>query len=290
MKVIVLLPTFKNLKQTQKFIDSLSDNAELLSVMVLILDADPDLEIVTSLEHPKNINIKIIAKENLWWGEAINFLKCYCLEMGFDSDLVICANSDVSVTKGLESFLNYVITINSVVHSLTVDQDGNNVTSGQRLISWFPYITHNIQSIKKDEDGTADFLNARFCVWPSSIFFLMPAIPKAMPQYCGDYFLTHRCKLSGVNLLVSAKYTVLLDDRVTGVKTDRLRGFHELINSFSSTRSSNNLQARFSLTSSFNGRVKSRLILVNMIVNVFLKYFIGVLRDKSSSCFISKKW
>lgn len=289
MKVVVLLPTYKNFSQTQIFLESLSKNVDEFLIKVLILDASPERGVKRLVKVPNNICVEIADKENLWWGQAMNALKERFRDEILASDLVICANPDVIISGGLENFLRSVRRRNAVVHPTTIDHRGRAVTSGQILLSWLPYLTRSITSGAARTEWLVDFLNARFCVWPSEIFVELPYIPSRMPQYCGDYYLSYYQKLAGSKLVVDSQYKVFLDDRATGIKTDRLSGLAELIQSFYSTRSSNNLQARFAFANSFHGKIFSSLVVLSMIVNVLMRYLVGVMREKSFARLFSKK-
>ncbi len=281
--IYILVPTFGRVEDTRFFLDSILRSIDK-EYLVLIIDDHPDKITFKSIE--KNEKLRVITSENeLWWVGSINFgikilFKQYCLK---DDDVIIFANNDVQIEKRSFDLLYSEIHKDKfqIVHPRTFDQDDVEVSSGTKVLSFFPYITVHPKNFKEDKK-LIDMGTARFLMMSGSVLKKVGNINKELIQYLGDNDFTLSAKrLYGINTYILKDAICKLDDTQTGIKNNNIQNIKELFNSFFSIKSPNNIKYRYRFFKKFFNSISACFIVLSLTFNVFAKYIIRKLISTS---------
>lgn len=274
--IYILVPTFARVEETRKFLSSIQESVEK-EYLVLIIDDHPDKVTYKSIEQNEKVKVLPSEKE-LWWVGSINFgiqtlFKKYSLK---DDDIVVFANNDVQIDKESFEFLYSEIQKdkNQIVHPRTFDQDDVEVSSGTKILSFFPYITKHPKNFK-EEKICIDMGTARFLMMSGSVLKKVGFINKELIQYLGDNDFTLSAKrLHRIDTFIMKDAVCRLDDTQTGIKNNNIQSLKELYKSFFSIKSPNNIKYRYRFFKKFFGKIGAFFIVGSMTLNVFVKYII----------------
>jgi GT2 family glycosyltransferase len=194
---------------------------------------------------------------NLWWTGATNMGVEYALAQADQGDYILTLNDDTIVRSNylrflFDSALNYP---NSLIGAISIsNEDESTVVDAGVRINWltakytnlaggrrYKDILHESSSIQK-----VDVLPGRGTLIPIEVFHKVGLYNfKRLPHYGADYEFSRRANMNGYNLLINYEAAVIsnvketgLNNRVTGL------GWGDLIKSFFSIRSANNLKTR----------------------------------------------
>lgn len=274
--VYILVPTFGRIPQTEKFIDSIqaSINEDYL---VLIIDDHPENVTLKSVEQ--NEKIKILASNvELWWVGSINFgiqnlYDDYDIK---DSDIIVFANNDIQIDKQSFNLLANEIKcdIKKIVHPRTINEKGIEVSSGTKIISYFPYITvHPMKFSSKEQ--IIDMGTARFLMTSGYVLKQVKFVNKDLIQYGGDNDFTLSAKrFFNINTFILRDAKCILDDSITGIKNQNIKNTRELYESFFSIKSPNNIRFRYILFKRFFGKIGAFFITLSLTFNTLIKFFL----------------
>ena len=274
--IYILVPTFGRVSETKKFLSSL-ENAIKTDYLVLIIDDHPDKIIYQSIRENKYIKI-LTPKNELWWVGSINLgiqtlFERYTLN---DSDMVIFANNDIIINKKSFLILSAELKSNSnqIIHPRTFDHNNIEVSSGTRVLSFFPYITtHPMEfDIYKIE---IDMGTARFLCMSVATLKKVGFINENLKQYLGDndFTLTAKKKYN-IQTYILRDAMCVLDDTRTGIKNMNIQHIKELWKSFSSIKSPNNIYYRYQFFKKHFNPVLSGMITVSMTINTLIKFML----------------
>jgi GT2 family glycosyltransferase len=271
------VPTFGRVQYTKRFLSSLS-NAIGEAYLVLLIDDHPEKLTFNSI--CESVSVKIYNPGvNIWWVGSINYgieklLKEFKVEA---SDVIIFANNDVQIDKA--SFGNIYNEIRSdadqILHPITVNQNNVEVSSGAKIKSFFPYITDHPINFKEHK-RVVDMGAARFLVMSASTLKKVGYINNNLVQYLGDNYFTLKAKTDfNIKTYILSNSVCRLDDEETGLKNNNIKNFEELLSSFFSIKSPNNIKYRYIFFKNhFNGFF-SFFITLSMTLNSVLKFIIG---------------
>jgi GT2 family glycosyltransferase len=195
---------------------------------------------------------------NLWWAGATNLGVEYALSQADQDDYILTLNDDIMVRPTylqtlLDAALNYP---NSLIGSISVsNEDESTVVDAGVRINWliakytnlaggrrYKDILHESSSIQK-----VDVLPGRGTLIPIEVFQKVGLYDfKHLPHYGADYEFSRRANMNGYNLLINYEAVVISDVKMTGLnnRVNKL-GWSDLIRSFFSIRSANNLTQRW---------------------------------------------
>lgn len=272
--IYILVPTFARIEETKKFLNSIQQSIEK-EYLVLIIDDHPDKVTFNTIEQNRNINILVSEKE-LWWVGSINLgiknlFDTYNLE---DEDIVIFANNDIQIDKKSFEVLYEKIQNdrNQIVHPKTLDQNNEEVSSGTKIFSFFPYITTHPKNFQ-EEKKLIDMGTARFLMMSGKVLKKVGYINKELIQYLGDNdFTLSAKKFHNINTYILRDAICRLDDTQTGIKNNNIQNINELKKSFFSIKSPNNIKYRYRFFKKFFGPTRALFIIGSMSFNVFAKY------------------
>lgn len=274
--IYIIVPTFARVKETKKFLSSIQKSIEK-EYLVLIIDDHPDKVTHKSIEQNTNIKILVSEKE-LWWVGSINLgIKTIFNEYNLrDDDIVVFANNDVQIDANSFKVLYNELENNKdqIVHPRTFDQDDIEVSSGAKIICYFPYITKHPKNFKENK-SLIEMGTARFLMMSGSILQKVGYINKELIQYLGDNdFTLSAKKFHDINTYILRDAICKLDDTQTGVKNHNIQNTKELYKSFFSIKSPNNIKYRYRFFKKFFGRIGSFFIVGSMTFNSLAKYII----------------
>jgi len=221
-------------------------------------------------------------KEELWWVGSINLgIKTLLGENTLkDDDIVVFANNDVQIDKSSFEILYNELNKdkNQIVHPRTLDQDNEEVSSGTKILSFFPYITKHPQNFK-EEKKEIDMGTARFLMMSTNTLKKVGFINNNLVQYLGDNDFTYSAKkYHNIKTYIIRDSICKLDDTETGVKNTNIKNLTELSKSFFSIKSPNNIKYRYMFFKKFFNPLISIFIVSSMTLNVFGRYFIRKLK------------
>lgn len=276
----ILLPTFARIEETKKFIVSIN-NAIKNEYLILLIDDHYDNITFKSIKESKHL--KILTPQNeLWWVGSINLgIKTLYEEYDLkDDDIVIFANNDVQINKKNFEILyaELMRDNNQIIHPRTFDQDNMEVSSGAKILSYFPYITKHPINFN-DDKILVDMGCARLLMMTYSTIKKVGLINNDLIQYLGDNDFTLRAKRKyDINTYILRDAKCLLDDTQTGLKNNNIKNFKELINSFFSIKSPNNIKYRYIFFKNHFNFIYSFFITLSMTLNSIIKFIIGKIR------------
>ena len=274
--IYILAPTFARVNDTKKFLNSINQSVEY-EHLILLIDDHPDKLTLKNFKQNKRLKIYTSDKE-IWWVGSINkgikiLFDIYNLK---DEDIVVFANNDVQIKKNSFNLLYSEIKKyrNQIIHPRTFDQDDIEVSSGTKIISFFPYITIHPKNFV-EEKKNIDMGTARFLMMSGNVLKKVGYINKNLVQYGGDNdFTLSAKKFHKINTFILRDAVCQLDNIATGIKNNNIRNMKELYDSFFSIKSPNNLKYRFLFFNKFFGNFLSLIIVGNLSINTIIKFFI----------------
>ena len=278
--IYIIVPTFARVEETKYFLQSMEMSIEQ-EYLILIIDDHPDK--VTAREIKESTNIRILKpKDELWWVGSINLGMKVLFEEYYlsNNDMIIFANNDMSIDKKSFNLLYEELRFdgNQIIHPRTLDQDNNEVSSGTKVISYFPYITIHPKSFHEYK-VRADMGTARFLCMSANTLKKVGFINEKLVQYLGDNDFTLRAKRKyNINTYILRDAICKLDDTQTGMKNTNIKNIKELWSSFSSIRSPNNIKYRYIFFKSHFNSLFSLLITLSMTFNSLVKFVIRKVR------------
>jgi len=273
--IYIILPVFKRILNTEKFISSIEEINNHHNIKIIIVDDDTDGQ---NTRYFSSKSIKFIdfvqGNGNLWWGGSINLgiehlYNTYKLQ---NEDICIFANNDVEIDINNFNILLKSLKEYNLVHPRTFDQNKHEVSSGSKIISWFPFITKHPKNIQKDT--LIDLGTARFLCMNINVLKELNGINKSLPQYIGDNDFTLRAKEKGYLTFIIHNAFCHLDDSETGLKNVNIVKFKDVLFSLTSIKSANNLKHKLIFLRFHHNIIFSYIILLSMIINILGKYVI----------------
>ncbi|KAA1166114.1 hypothetical protein [Pseudoalteromonas fuliginea] len=276
--VYIILPVFKRVSLTNSFIESVrgASNVDVRFVIV-----DDETSIYSNYEQFKTNDDVIALKTtgDVWWCKTVFIGIEYLIDTipsdEFPDDIIIIANNDVRVQSNTFNILD-MLDDNCILHPLTRLKDtGFVVSSGCKVLSWFPYITKHNFNIQK-ELIDVDMLTARFLCMKGAVLLKNGNISDQLLQYHGDSEFTLRAKLNGINNYIVTNIIVTLDDNDnSAINQKSITNYFK--SSFNETKSNSIKQKYLFLRCNF-GVVKSLLIALSMFINGLVKVFLRKVR------------
>jgi len=276
----IIVPTFARIEETKIFIKSINNVVEK-EYLIILIDDHPKK--ITEKQFKDTKNIKVLAPLNeLWWVGSINLgiktlFDKYDLK---DEDIVIFANNDMQIDKNSFDILMNELNKNKnqIVHPRTFDQDNREVSSGTKILSYFPYITVHPKNFKENK-VQIDMGTARFLCMKIDILKKVGFINKNLVQYLGDNDFTLKAKkIHDINTYILKESKCLLDDTQTGSKNTNIKSLEELWSSFFSIKSPNNIKYRYVFFANYFNPIFSFFITSSMTINSIIKFFIGKMK------------
>lgn len=277
--LFVIVPVFNRSEQTRRFLASVEKQTFREIFVVLINDGSTDDSSEVIASYSPRVQLVELKTNDLWWGGSINYGLEWLRGSGKlrEDDFIALANNDTIfdehfVEKSIQTLIKYD-EVPVLLHPQVRSADGSFHSAGNRIVSWFPYITVHPKNIQP-EFIQIDLGTARFLLGRSAVFERLGGISRSLPQYQGDNDLTLRAKKMGIRTVIARDLTVVLDDSETGKKAYNIYSFKELLRSFTDIRSPNNVRFRYLFLRNHFGRAVSVIISGNLMLNSVMKLLI----------------
>ncbi|MCG2722790.1 MAG: glycosyltransferase family 2 protein [Thermodesulfovibrionales bacterium] len=195
---------------------------------------------------------------NLWWTGAINMGVEYALVRAEQDDYILTLNDDTMVRSDyLQTLLDSALKHpDSLIGSISVsNKDESVVVDAGVRINWLTAKYTNLAEGRGYNDilredsliHKVDVLPGRGTLIPVEVFKQVGLYDfKLLSHYGADYEFSRRANMNGYNLLINYEAVVISDVKMTGLnnRVNKL-GWSDLIRSFFSIRSANNLKYRW---------------------------------------------
>ena len=271
----ILVPVFKRLEKTLIFLKS-AQSAINTPYKVIICDDSPDLEHYKHFLGNEYVSITK-GNGNLYWGGGVNACIDY-LHSHFsvsESDIIIFANNDIVISENMFSRLLTELESNpgAIFHPRLINEKGNVISSGSRVISWFPFLTQHENS-RPEKLIKVDLASARFLMFSEKTLAILKNINPAIPHYGGDNDFTLRAKKKGIYTYIVTDAICHVDESHTGEKIGNVNNFYQLLKSFFSLKSPNSIKYRYAFISSHFNPLFSALIVFSMTIKSIAGYLL----------------
>lgn len=277
----IIIPVFNRLEETKLCLRALDNQSYKNFKIYIINDGSTDATEDYLRENRQDIEI-INGDGNLWWTGCMKLGIEYLLKININhaDDYAMSLNQDVVLDKDSLGNLMEVATSNkrSLVSGITVDQQTKKaLSSGSKTISWVLNLNYHPHYNQLYEDINLknidlDILIGRACIYPMEVFRSVGNFnPDDFPQYGGDSEYSCRAKKNGFDLIMVPKAVAYTAQDSTGLNPDYKRlSFREIIESFTSIRSANNLRMR----TKFALKVVPKYALPSYLLLMYLKILI----------------
>lgn len=270
-KYVIVVPVFRRLELTIKFLDSVQFN--LNEVLFVIIDDSPTREHFDYFNDTQNIKV-LTTEQEAWW--------CGCTRIGLhylenldgisEETILVIANNDVELGNCDWTLLDdYLSLDNTIVHPVSIDQDGKEISSGCKVISWFPYVTNHPKNFNSNKIQI-DLCTARFLCMKYKTYKRVGNIAINLIQYHGDNDFSFRAKKLGVNTYIVSNLFCTVHNLDTGTKEHNTSSFTNLLESFNDLKSPNNISSRYNFISNHFNKVFSVAICLSMTLNTLVKF------------------
>jgi GT2 family glycosyltransferase len=267
----IILPVHGRIDATRKFLKALYSQSISFSYLVYLVDDTIDGSSIEEFKDFKNI-IFLKGNGNLYWGGAINYaLELIHLRSSLDNEIVVFANNDIEFNSNtFSACINILIREQvSILHPLTVDNNGNRLSCGKRIISWFPYMTR--EPIFHNDLGRVDLASARLLFIKGFVFKKVPFINYNLPHYLGDNNFVLESSKYGFNCFITNLVTVIVDENLTGNKIYNIKSFNDFKKSLKDIKSPNCIEYR----KNFVSLHKSKFLINTIVFGMTIKSFLG---------------
>lgn len=276
MKVYIVVPVFGRLNLTKNFFNSLK--CEIGDFIFIVIDDDPvNLENYKyfSALNDKNV-VPLRTSGDMWWCGTTSVGVDYVLKNASENDIMVIANNDVILSKGSWDVMLREIHGDRILHPETIS-NGRHVSSGAKIISWFPFVTRH--PLKVSQLEMIDLCTARFLCMQVKVLFKIGNISKNLLQYQGDNDLSLRAKRFGVNtFIVPGAACNLFDEDGKSISKKKIVDF---LKSFFNVKSPNNIKYRYRFVRNHFNQFYSFFIVFSMTINSFVKYAVSRFSDDS---------
>ena len=260
-QIFIIIPAHNRKEFTSDCLLSLREQ-QLQNVKSIVIDdgsTDRTSEMIQK-DFPEVVLLH--GNGDLWWTGATNMGIEYALAQSCKDDYILTLNDDTTVRS---DYLQTLLTSaqnhpDSLIGSISIsDQDESTVVDAGVRINWLTAKYTNLGKGKRHSDllheGTlihkVDVLPGRGTLIPVEVFKRIGLYDfKRFPHYGADYEFSRRANMRGYELLIHYGAVVISRVKMTGLnnRVNKL-GWGDLIRSFFSIRSANNLMNRWRFAS-----------------------------------------
>ncbi len=276
-KVYIIVPVFKRENFTANFIESILSQS--LSFDIEFIIVDDDHELYGNYERfAKEKKVTCIKTHgNAWWcGTVRQGIDYFYSKVEFGSDdIVVIANNDVTIPQGELSKIIENVGCDEICHPQTFTNRNVEISSGAKVITWFPFITKHPKFGRASLDKIPiDLCTARFMCMHATTLSKVGNISNNLLQYQGDYDFSLIAKSKGITInIIKGAYCQVYDDD-TGLKSENIASFSQFLSSFYEIRSSNNLKYRWRFVRNHFSFLSSVFIIFSMVSNIVARYVV----------------
>lgn len=268
--VYLLVPTFRRVDSTKRFIESVRIHLHL-PFRIILVDDDPDRSTTDTFGGEQSVTV-LPGTGTLFWGGSMNVAIRHLHDLGpSDRDIVVFANNDVVLTDDtVPGVLGRLPDSSHLYHPTVRDQDGAPLSSGVRVITWVPYITrHPKRPVHRY--AQVHLATARFLAMSYATLRAVGTIHTGLPQYQGDNEFSMRARRLGHRTFVVRDAECRVDERKTGSKNTNVASWSALLQSFFSIRSATNIHYRYTFLRACLPPILAEISLVSLTVNSIIR-------------------
>lgn len=275
--IYILIPVFKRLRHTIKFVDSCNANITE-DKNFIIVDDSPDCE---HLVHFKNHNKITVLRGNgdLWWGGSINLGLEYLNDHSSirQIDILIMANNDGYIEENTWPSIkeHYIEDNNSLYHPRVFNLAKQEIKSGANLKTWIPFRAHYI--INPQQALTqVDFITGRFLCMKWEVAQEIGMISKNLPHYGGDWDYSLRAKKKGYKTYMVRSSICYVDEATTGTRYEKgisIKAFYHAL--FTDIKSPQNTFYKYQFFSNHNSKIKTVIATFVHVLKTVIKYVLN---------------
>ena len=256
-RIFIVIPVHNRRHFTQDCLLSLQKQSFQNFTTVVIDDGSSDgTSEMIQKEFPEVVLLS--GDGNLWWTGATNLGIEYVLEQADEDGYILTLNNDTVVRSDyIQTLLNSAAKYpRSLIGSISVsNEDHSTIVDGGVRVNWLTAKYTNLAEGRQSKDilhagsllQKVDVLPGRGTLIPIEVFQKLGLYDfKHFPHYGADYEFSRRANIYGYKLLIDYKAVVIGDVKMTGLnnRVNKL-GWNDLIRSFFSIRSANNLKKRW---------------------------------------------
>ncbi len=291
-KIFIVIPVYNRKSLTRDCLLSLQKQTFQNIQTIVIDDGSSDgTSQMIQREFPEVVLLN--GDGNLWWAGAINLGVEYVLSHEKNNGYILTLNNDTVFYPDYLEILhsNASKRPKSLIGSISICDDGQStiIDAGVR-INWLNAKYTNLgygksyNSLLKSSSiiQTVDLLSGRGTIIPLKTFRDIGLYDvNRLPHYGADYEFSHRAKVKGYNLMINYNALVITGAKTRG-KNDKLNilKLSELIKSFYSMNSANNLKFRWNFARLCCPGWKSLLFYTFDITRVVIGSFLNQVRLK----------
>lgn len=250
----IIIPVHNRIDYTVACLNALIKQRFKKTNILIVDDGSTDSTASVILENYPGVKL-IKGNGNLWWTGATNLgIKKVLNSCHNNKDYILTLNNDVVLCSDT---LNLLVKTSqkyndAIVGAMGVDQNNDRVVrSGYKIVSWILNITNHIYKNRKynaiiKDVIKVDALPGRCVLYPIAIFDDIGNFDyHNFPHYNGDTEYTIRAKRKGWDLILDPTATIYVNTEATGLNPlFRNMTLKEIIQSFTSIKSSNNIKVR----------------------------------------------
>ncbi len=280
--IYILVPVFRRLNETKKFLASL-EIAAPGPYRVIVTDDSPDYEHFNYYKQDSAVSV-VKGNGELYWGGGINLCISF-LQDKFQvnsDDIIVFANNDIEVKEDMIGVMTSLLKENdkAIYHPRIIDQTGKLISPGSRVTFWPLFITkHELEFTT--ELLPVDLASARFLMFTFQTLIELEGIDKKLPHYQGDNDFTLRAKKMGIPTFIVSRALCQVDESETGDKINNIIGFRAFFKSYGSIKSPNSIKYRYRFISNHFSPLKSFFIVLAMSIKSFILFLLKRLRFSS---------
>jgi len=255
--IFIVIPVHNRKHFTRECLFSLRKQT-FKNFKVIVVDDGSTDETGKMIEKEFSDVILLKGDGNLWWTGATNLGVEYALSQANQDDYILTLNDDTIVRPDylqilLDSSQNHT---NSLIGSISISSlDESTVVDAGVRINWLTAKYTNLADGGGYNDilregsliQKVDVLPGRGTLIPIEVFQKIGLYNfKRLPHYGADYEFSRRANMNGYKLLINYEAVVTSNVKMTGLNNSVNKlGWSDLIRSFFSIRSANNLTQRW---------------------------------------------
>jgi len=284
----IIIPVHNRIDYTITCLNSIKKQKYIDCKIIIIDDGSIDSTRLIILEHYPEVKI-IKGNGNLWWTGATNLgVKSVLCGDYNNKDYILTLNNDVVLCYDTLNILVKTSQKNNcaIVGALGIDNSSDRIVgSGYKFLSWifnitsYPYKNIKYNSAIKG-NIMVDALPGRCVLYPLAVFNDIGNFDYCnFPHYNGDTEYTIRAKRRGWDLILDPKATIYINSEATGLNPMfRNITLKEMIQSFTSIKSSNNIKIRTKFALNVAPWYAKPTYLIITYIKIFIESLIGIYR------------
>ncbi len=288
-QVFVVIPVHNRVEQTLQCLKSVLIHKHIKLKVIVVDDGSTDGTEEQIRSRFPDVTI-LVGDGNLWWTGATNLGVRKALEEASPDDYILTLNNDTVLPENYLEILFHQIERHphALIGSVALDNDRREIIVEAGVnINWFTakytYYFKNKKYRELRGRGRASYqptvLPGRGTAIPISAFHEIGLFDQdVFPHYAADYDFSLRAAKAGYKLVVCFDLVLYSFPNLSGIaNTDARVSFRQVLKSFRSIRSANNLLTRFQ----FARRNAPRILFPLFVMADTLRVVFGTLINRT---------